>query len=760
MVVILTTASLTKSAYTTARCRRRRFRRSTIRDDQPPHMIRNTKNTLRAIFLGTAIIALWAVFGLNDARAGTIIQRPLYFGLNQGLVGFWSFDAPDMAGNSAYDRSGSNNTGTLTNGPTRQIGKIGQALSFDGVNDVVSVLDSVSLDSTRNAFTVSAWIYDNDVDDGVDDDRHILDKGDEGTNVNNTFRLGLSDSKQINIAIFDGSSSNTAYGPTPVSFQTWSHVTAVFNGNNITVYLNGVAGTPVVKTIGTLFDAGNLAIGRQSAADCASPYSSCWKGQIDDVRIYNRALSADEIKRLYNIGATTKFNVSQKNTLNNGLVGLWTFDAPDMAGVTAYDRSGSNNTGTLTNGPTRQIGKIGQGLEFDGSNDNVATPLEVGTLDSKTFAGWFYFQEDHDNPGYGWYSWRLMVLEGSSFDSNKYSGLITAGFTIGMWQAYAGGTATFVASANVLESYKWTHVAGTVDKQSGYIRIYINGVLKSSSYSASMPSSTFFDPPGSINIGGGSGGFKFNGLIDDVRIYNRALSPDEIKRLYNIGATTKFNVSKRQDPSLNQGLVGLWTFDAPDMAGVTAYDRSGNNNNGTLTNGVKNAIGKIGQATSFDGVNDYVSIPASQNFAMANMTISMWIKANDFTQWRGLLYIYESAYTDYLILRNNGSGLEFIIEDNDIAKVSANTPSLSTGSWIHIVFVQDGTNWKFYLNGSSSTLSGTNSGYSTNHLTVNVVRIGYSSWASEYFSGLIDDVRVYNRALSPDEIKRLYNMGR
>jgi len=709
-------------------------------------MIRNTKNTLRAIFLGTAIIALWAVFGLNDARAGTIIQRPLYFGLNQGLVGFWSFDAPDMAGNSAYDRSGSNNTGTLTNGPTRQIGKIGQALSFDGVNDVVSVLDSVSLDSTRNAFTVSAWIYDNDVDDGVDDDRHILDKGDEGTNVNNTFRLGLSDSKQINIAIFDGSSSNTAYGPTPVSFQTWSHVTAVFNGNNITVYLNGVAGTPVVKTIGTLFDAGNLAIGRQSAADCASPYSSCWKGQIDDVRVYNRALSSDEIKRLYNMGATTKFNVSQKNTLNNGLVGLWTFDGPDMAGVAAYDRSGNNNTGTLTNGPTRAIGRIGQALNFDGADDNVSMGDVLDLIGSPlSISVWVNPRSTPNAAG--------IVDKLGTGGNNRLimggSGTIAFGIR-NADSVYESVTTTVPVPLN-----SWTHLVATYDNVNTG-KIYFNGSLDitKSNFTVSRGNVGY-----SLRFGySNNNAVYFPGLIDDVRIYNRALSPDEIKRLYNMGATTKFNVSKKQDPSLNQGLVGLWTFDAPDMAGVAAYDRSGNNNNGTLTNGVKKAIGKIGQALNFDGVNDYVGNINFGSISTSQLTQSYWIKKTEFSGIHRLdnTGAFQAGFTGntFFVHTVSSSGT-----DNNIPYSSI--PGMTTNEWHHLVITRDtsGDNKiKVYLDGTLK-LTGNLVNAANGAMTLSTFEIGSGS-GTQSFDGLIDEVRVYNRALSPDEIKRLYNMGR
>src|SRR3989344_3278833 len=322
MVVILTTASLTKSAYTTARCRRRRFRRSTIRDDQPPHMIRNTKNTLRAIFLGTAIIALWAVFGLNDARAGTIIQRPLYFGLNQGLLGFWSFDAPDMAGNSAYDRSGSNNTGTLTNGPTRQIGKIGQALNFDGGNDQIVISSGPSV--STNA-TIAGWFYwQSGVASLIRDDRSGFG-----------WILACEGSCPAGTIIFRVGNSKFNTGVNSASYlNKWTHYAVTKNGGAVVYYLNGIqvyASTGAGNTQNVL--PWHIMMNGQNAQYI--------RGMTDDVRLYNRALSAEAIKRLYNMGATTKFNVSKKQdpSLNQGLVGLWTFDAPDMAGVTAYDRS-------------------------------------------------------------------------------------------------------------------------------------------------------------------------------------------------------------------------------------------------------------------------------------------------------------------------------------------------------------------------------------------------------------------------------------
>src|SRR5712671_6332926 len=76
--------------------------------------------------------------------------------------------------------------------------------------------------------------------------------------------------------------------------------------------------------------------------------------------------------------------------LNSGLVGNWSFNQADLAGVIAYDRSGNANNGTLTNGPKQAIGKIGQGLSFDGTNDYVATTNEINSSGDFTLSMWMY----------------------------------------------------------------------------------------------------------------------------------------------------------------------------------------------------------------------------------------------------------------------------------------------------------------------------------------------------------------------------------
>ena len=95
------------------------------------------------------------------------------------------------------------------------------------------------------------------------------------------------------------------------------------------------------------------------------------------------------------------WGASQNQKLTNGLVGLWSFDGADMAGTVAYDRSGQGNNGTLTNGPSKAIGKIGQGLQFDGVDDRVpsgtSANFDFTYASSKfTWSGWIRPDDLHN----------------------------------------------------------------------------------------------------------------------------------------------------------------------------------------------------------------------------------------------------------------------------------------------------------------------------------------------------------------------------
>ena len=267
------------------------------------------------------------------------------------------------------------------------------------------------------------------------------------------------------------------------------------------------------------------------------------KGIIDDVRIYNRALSAGEVQQLYKLGAA-KLAVSPVNSLKSGLVGYWTFDGKDTNWGTnkTNDLSGQGNTGTMTSMSTTTspvVGKIGQGLKFNGVNDCVVlgTPSSLTNLGAVSVSAWIK-PVSVANPN------MTMVLkardnnsnfEGWAFYPQNTSGLINSL----NFMATFSTTQLFVESvANVIVNGQWQHVAvawngGTVASE---IALYVNGIKVANNFGQNGVGTRADDVVRNAVIGGCAANSYFNGLIDDVRIYNRALSAGEVQQLYKTGA--------------------------------------------------------------------------------------------------------------------------------------------------------------------------------------------------------------------------------
>lgn len=209
----------------------------------------------------------------------------------------------------------------------------------------------------------------------------------------------------------------------------------------------------------------------------------------------------------------------------------------------------------------------------------------------------------------------------------------------------------------------------------------------------------------------------------------------------------------------DSGLVGWWKFD--EGSGTTAGDASGNGNIGTLINGPTwTTDSKVGSgAIGFDGVDDYVDIPtAVASNLNKQITYSLWVKPSSVSLNRMLIILGGDSTTDagaYLRIQN-GNAIYFVLGDGTNRDIASMTiPALSTDNWYYLTAVadlQNGTK-KIYINGALSnskpiSLTGSLSA------TASVHKIGF--WSGDHYSGLIDDVRVYNRALSAAEISELY----
>ena len=316
----------------------------------------HTRELFFLCFLSIVSTILFLV-SFSLVSAATITLPPN----NLGLIGYWSFD--DESGTVATDHSGNGNDGTLNNMTEGDwvSGKKGGALEFDGVDDYVSISNSSSLDSTGvsgDSYTVALWIKTTQ-----QDFVGVLSKYEGGGGVAFPYAVAVNDcvSNKTGFFIYTGSGSTCdtdVYSNTSVNDGEWHYVVGVRDGSNLHMYVDGV-----LENTGSISDSdysnnSPITIGAYNSGDYY------FSGSIDDVRIYNRALTSTDIQALYNSGTVQRKTVSETN-----LIGHWTFD--DASGDTATDSSGNNNTGTLQGDTTWTNGKKGTALSFDGDEDYV-----------------------------------------------------------------------------------------------------------------------------------------------------------------------------------------------------------------------------------------------------------------------------------------------------------------------------------------------------------------------------------------------------
>jgi prepilin-type N-terminal cleavage/methylation domain-containing protein len=224
--------------------------------------------------------------------------------------------------------------------------------------------------------------------------------------------------------------------------------------------------------------------------------------------------------------------------------------------------------------------------------------------------------------------------------------------------------------------------------------------------------------------------------------------------------------------NLEEGLVGYWHFDE-GTGHATTTDASGYENTGTLTNSptwTSGASCKSGGCISFDGSNNYVNAGNGASLNIINaITINSWFKINSQPSSGSWFVMIDKGVSNsppkgYIVQYYN-DGVNYRLESGYVSSGGYKIPSiikqLNIGEWYNIIWVHDTTNDRdyFYLNGINQSFSYRVGSYvdvidlsSAINLT-----IGISSIITKPFNGLIDDVRVYNRALSATEVLKLYN---
>jgi hypothetical protein len=524
----------------------------------------------------------------------------------------------------------------------------------------------------------------------------------------------------------------------------------------------------------------------------------------------------------------------------------WKFDEGD--GNTAYDSAG-NNHGILIGDPTWGEGQISGALGFDGADDyvEVGDSPKLEGMDNLTICAWIRPQQNagQDN---------VVIVDKVCYTAYRFHiyDVDQADGTGRLTSWINGNTCSPTPNVELeMSGSSWYHVVLVYDNNDNEVRYYVDGSLGGTKALASGAIGTNSAPLW-IARGNHPSPHYFTGIIDDVRLYDRVLSAEEVWQLYHEGLGAKafdpdppdaavnvdpnaflswkpgkdaishdvyfgtdFNdvndantgsgafmgnqdtnswdpnnydsngldlettyfwrIDERNVSGVTKGdvwsfttyldpnIMGHWKFDEGD--GSTAYDSTGNNHGAIY--GAQWTGGQIDGALGFDGADDYVEVGDSPKLeGMDNLTMCVWIRPQQNPGQGNVIIVDKECYTAYRfhiydVDQADGNGLLTSWINGETCGPTPDVELEMSGSiWYHLVLVYDNNDneVRYYVDGSLAGTKPLVSGaIGTNSAPL---RIGRSNHPSpQYFKGIIDDVRVYDRALSTEEIWQLYQQG-
>ncbi len=395
-------------------------------------------------------------------------------------------------------------------------------------------------------------------------------------------------------------------------------------------------------------------------------------------------------------------------------------------------------------------GKVSNSFRFDGVDDffRVDTTGIVRGLSEMTIDAWVRPLGPHSN-GYAYGGTVFHESVAGLSDKTRLSFYVLNDGRVNIFTRIDDETVRMVTTTATIPLNQWSFIAATYSATTG-LKIYINGQEAGSlqgSFGPFINSNSAFVAIGSDSLN--AVGDEFNGDIDEVEIFNRALTQGELQAIYQADSAGKCKTAPPTDCVQPPSGMLAWL---PGDGNTT--DLTGNHN-GTLQNGATYAAGKVGQAFSFDGIDDFVDLGAWN--AGSTWSLEAWVNPSALPAGRkGILGAYQSC-SDWGISLEDGKLGVTILEPTACTKTYLWDQAPSIGTWYHVVGTNDGTTARLYVNGVLR-----NSGVVTaNYIGTGAgTRIGGEVCCSgANFPGLIDEPTIYGRALSAAEILALYNAG-
>ncbi|MBT4114532.1 hypothetical protein HOE41_02825, partial [Candidatus Woesearchaeota archaeon] len=559
-----------------------------------------TISYLADVWVDATRIGTWRDVVVNLTSSDTNNQST-FLDWNKTLVGYWSMDA--VSGSTVLDNSTWQNNGTLEGGATPTQGKFGKGMKFNGDDEVIRMGEITSghpLMLANSNITISAWFkqYSGDTY------QRIVDKSTAGNSANG-YGLAAHTNRDIYLLV-DGSYYRT--DTSAYNFGEWTHVVGVVTEDTFEIYIDGVnqtggswSGSAKLPPDATA----NLSIGSWNHADAREV-----NGSIDEVQIYSRALSANEIRALYDananqynktwtgltegqsytytgysvdLGANKNETAERTVTINNIPT---TFTSVAMASSTAANITSDNLSVSWTDGTDGDSDTIYNitdwrvngssiavlNLAFDSNRSGTTTAVirDYSTFENNATLG---NTTTGRAPAWtsscqigGCYEFTAAGEEKINISNTVLTGLSTV--TTELWIKTSGSAQGVITGANPtynneyliydqsslrlyvhdsnwnsgvsINNNAWRHVVFTWDGSNGTVKLFVDGVFQNSGTvntgALTIPVNGLWLGAEQDSVGGGfQASQELVGFLDEVRIYNRSLSADQIWANYVAG---------------------------------------------------------------------------------------------------------------------------------------------------------------------------------------------------------------------------------
>ena len=758
------------------------------------------------------------------------VEIPLANGIvDDSVVGYWKFDG------DVLDHGPASRQSTLTGSASYPEGLYGSALKLAGNTSAVTVASEDSEYLTR--FSALGWVYAS----SADTESSLVTKNKENGGFEYDLYLSISVAKKFRGQLWLNGDW-VIVESAPIDDATrWRHLALSYDGSHLVLYVDGkmVASQAATPSPVPTAPAPKLIIGNHEEYTYAS------KGLMDEVIVFNRALSPDEIETYYRSNAPygTKFVPGAQADFDDMRVtelgddgkefvkrsrvigprphsdttcpmaqddGTWA-DRDDLCGVVGYWKMDGDATDDVAGQAGVNKGAFGIGVfgDADGAASFAGHPTEEwadvtgSAVNSTEWSVESWFKSESDSIGNGAYQiiWDFRDKDSCASTDSVQAQLFQKDEPIIRVLKWCGfDKVTVMQCPAPVQAHMWHHLS--VVRDDSDVEVYLDGLPLDCSFEHDQCSESLASPI--LENGGRLGGhcagvseMTFKGKVDEVLVHHVAKSPDYIYHRANpgvpklrfLGNTQFTNAGTDEDPayplrdynlhwgdaaakvvaplvkSIDQqetcygllsgcmGYAGWWRFN--EGSGSVAVDSSGNKNNGSVMGPLSWKAGAEGTCLEFTGSADrYVQIADHPSLDPAT-GISMETMLQPESSTGANMYFLDKtkAYVGYLLASNGALNFEMQADTNCAPGMSPNGSSPAPKIWSHAAAAYGGINASSLLNFAldDSVGCGGEMPANPNDLFLGIYRYEWGELAGP-FKGLIDSVRIMNRALEPDEL--------